>query len=118
LLVSGIELEPFPPECGESFDIYINVTNSGTGASSASGSLTVIDRNNRTGVTTASTIGGFPVINPNGNFVVVASLTVDTFFNETHTVVVTIDSNGTIPETNEGDNTSSISYVLGQASCG
>ena len=78
----------------------------------------MIDRNNRTGTTTASTVGGFPVINPNGNFVVVANLTVDTFFNETHTIVVTVDNNGIIPETNEGDNTSSVSYVLDQATCG
>lgn len=118
LQVTGIELQPFPPQCGESFDIFINVTNSGTGATNVAGSLTVIDRNNRTGQTTASTIGGFPVLNPNGNFVVVASLTVDTYFNETHTVVVTVDNAGQIPETNEGDNTSSISYVLGAASCG
>lgn len=118
LLVSGISLSPFPPQCATSFDIFINVTNSGTGASSVPGSLTVIDRNNRTGVTTSSTVGAFPVINPNGNFVVVASLTVDTYFDETHTVVVTVDSGGVIPETNEGDNTSSLSYVLGQAACG
>lgn len=118
LLVSGISLDPFPPQCADSFDIFINVTNSGTGASSVPGSLTVIDRNNRTGVTTGSTIGAFPVINPNGNFVVVASLTIDTYFDETHTVVVSLDSGGVIPETNEGDNTSSLSYVLGQATCG
>lgn len=118
LLVSGIELQPFPPQCGESFDILINVTNSGTGATSTSGSLTVIDRNNRTGITTASTVGAFPIINPDGNFVVVASLTVDTFFEEDHTVVITLDSNGVIAETNEGDNVSSVTYTLGQASCG
>ena len=118
LQITGIELQPLPPQCGESFDIYINVNNSGTGATSTSGSLTVIDRNNRTGQTTASTVGGFPIINSGGNFVVVASLTVDTYFDETHTVVVTVDSAGAIPETNEGDNTSSISYVLGAADCG
>ncbi|MGB7337995.1 MAG: CARDB domain-containing protein [Phototrophicaceae bacterium] len=118
LLISGIELRPAAPQCGEAFDIFINITNSGTGASNASGSLTVIDRNNRTGITTASTVGGFPVINPAGNFVVVATLTVDTFFEETHTIVITLDSNGTIPETNEGDNTSSVTYTLAQASCG
>ncbi|GAB5492732.1 MAG: hypothetical protein Phog2KO_29470 [Phototrophicaceae bacterium] len=118
LQVTGISLTPVTPNCNETFQININVNNSGTGATSASGTLTVIDRNNRTGTTTASTIGGFPIIESNGNFVVVANLTVDTFFNETHTIVVTVDSNGAIPETNEGDNTSSISYVLEQASCG
>ena len=118
LQVTGISLDPFPPNCGETFQININVNNSGSGPTSTSGTLTVIDRNNRTGTTTASTVGGFPVINPNGNFVVVANLTVDTFFNETHTIVVTVDNNGIIPETNEGDNTSSVSYVLDQATCG
>lgn len=118
LQITGISVEPLTPNCNEAFEININVNNSGTGATSSSGTLTVIDRNNRTGATTASTVGGFPVIESNGNFVVVANLTVDTFFNETHTIVVTVDSNGAIPETNEGDNTSSISYVLNQATCG
>lgn len=118
LQVTGIELVPFPPQCGESFDIQINVNNSGTGATSSSGTLTVIDRNNRTGTTTASTVGGFPVLNSGGNFVVVASLTVNTFFDEEHSIVVTVDNNGQIPETNEGDNTSSITYTLDQAACG
>lgn len=118
LQVTGISLDPFPPNCNETFEININVHNSGTGPTSTSGTLTVIDRNNRTGTTTATTVGGFPVINPNGNFVVVANLTIDTFFNETHTIVVTVDNNNIIPEINEGDNTSSVSYVLDQATCG
>ncbi|MEL6528239.1 MAG: CARDB domain-containing protein, partial [Chloroflexota bacterium] len=118
LQVTGLRLEPAVPQCGASFDIFINVTNSGTGPTSASGTLSVADRADRTQTITASTTGGFPVIQPGGNFVVVATLTVDTFTNESHTVIVTVDNGGAIPETNESDNSLSTSYVLGQASCG
>ncbi|MEO1165846.1 MAG: CARDB domain-containing protein [Chloroflexota bacterium] len=118
LQVTGLRLEPAVPQCGASFDIFVNVTNSGTGATSASGTLSVADRADRPQTITASTTGGFPVIQPGGNFVVVATLTVDTFTNESHTVIVTVDNGGAIPETNESDNSLSTSYVLGQASCG
>lgn len=118
LQVTGLRLDPVTPQCGSSFDIFINVTNSGTGPTSASGTLSVVDRHDRTLTVTASTTGGFPVIQPGGNFVVVATLTVDTFTNESHTVIVNVDNGNAIAETNEGDNSLSTSYTLGQAGCG
>lgn len=118
LQVTGIRLEPSQPVCNESFDIYINVANTGTGPSSASTTLQVIDRHVSSGTTTATTVGGFPVLNEGGNFVVVVTLTVNTFFEEDHEVIIQLDPENTVPETNEGDNFSSIRYVLDQGSCG
>jgi hypothetical protein len=118
LQVTGMELKPMPPNCAKAFDIFINVQNTGTGPTSSSGTLSVLDRYAGNGTITASTIGGFPVIQPGASFVVVAALTVDTYYEETHNVVIQLDTQGIIPETNEGDNTSSIIYKLKQANCG
>lgn len=117
LQVTGMEIIPNPPVCANTFEIRINVNNSGSGATSSSGTLTVVDTHNRTGTQTASTVGGFPVLNSGGNFVVVANLTVNTYFNEAHTLRVFVDNNGQIPETNEGDNGYAITYTLQPGGC-
>jgi len=118
LQITGLRLDPAQPVCGQSFDVYINVQNTGSGATITSGILSVVDRNVRTSLTTGSTTGGFPVIGSGSSFVVVTTLTVDTFFAEAHDIVVTLDTSGGIPETNEGDNISSIRYTLQQGNCG
>lgn len=118
LQVTGLRLDPVTPNCGQSFDIYINVQNTGTGSTSASGLLTVTDRSVRTSVVTANTTGGFPILGAGHSFVVVATLTVDTYFAESHDVIVQLDTRGDIAEINEGDNTRSIRYTLNPASCG
>jgi hypothetical protein len=118
LQVTGLRLDPVQPNCGQSFDIYINVQNTGTGGTISSGLLSASDRSVRTGITTASTSGGFPTLAAGQSFVVVVTLTVDTYFDEDHDVVIQLDSRGEINETNEGDNTRSIRYTLQQATCG
>lgn len=117
LQVTGMRLEPTVPTCGQAYDLYINVQNTGSGPTSASGILTVTDRNVRTGIVAGSTTGGFPIIQPGASFVVVVTLTVDTFYNEDHDVIIQLDTRGEIAETNEGDNTSVIRYVLQQGTC-
>ncbi len=118
LQVTGLRLEPVQPVCNESFDIFINVANTGTGPTNASSTLRVIDRHVASGTTTATTVGGFPILNEGGNFVVVATLTVNTFFEEEHEVIVELDPDGNVAETNEGDNFSAIRYVLDAGDCG
>lgn len=118
LQVTGLRLDPQQPKCAKAFDIYINVQNTGTGPTISSGILSVSDRSVRTNVVTANTVGGFPVIQAGASFVVVATLTVDTYYAEQHDVIVQLDTQGIIPETNEGDNTSSTRYTLQQANCG
>jgi CARDB protein/SH3 domain-containing protein len=118
LQITGLRLDPVQPNCAESFDVYINVQNTGTGSSNVSGLLSANDRSVRTGAVTASTSGGFPTLAPGASFVVVVTLTVDTYFEESHDVIVQLDTRSEIPETNEGDNTSSIRYTLNQSACG
>jgi hypothetical protein len=117
LQVTGMRLDPVQPRCNESFDIYINVQNTGTGRSAASGTLSVNDRHVRTGAIAGSTVGGFPQLDPGASFVVVATLTVNTYYAEDHDVIVQLDTGGTNPETNEGDNSFSIRYNLRQGGC-
>lgn len=118
LQVTGLRLDPAQPTCGESFDIFINVQNTGTGRSNASGTLNVTDRHGRTGTTGGSTIGGFPELDANASFVVVATLTINVYYAESHDVVISVDPSGQVVETNEGDNSRSISFTLQQGACG
>jgi hypothetical protein len=117
LQITGLRLEPNTPRCGESYDLFINITNSGTGPTNSSGIISIVDRHVASGTTTANTQGGFPVLQPGENFVVTASLTSNTFFEEEHQVVLTVDARGEIPETNEGDNTRTQRYTLQRAGC-
>ena len=118
LQVTGLRLDPPQPTCGEPFDIYINVQNTGTGRSNASGTLNVTDRHVRTGTTGGSTIGGFPELDANASFVVVATLTINVYYEESHDIVITLDPSGQVTETNEGDNIRSTAYTLQQGACG
>jgi len=118
LQVTGLRLDPSRPRCGESYDIFINVQNTGTGRTNSSGLLTVVDRHVRTGSSSGSTIGGFPQIEPGASYVVVATLTIDTYYKEDHDVIITLDPNGQVFETNEGDNFASTRYNLRQGGCG
>jgi hypothetical protein len=117
LQVTGMRLDPVQPRCNEAFDVYINVQNTGTGRSAASGTLSVNDRSVRTGAITGSTVGGFPQIDAGASFVVVVTLTVTTYYSEDHDVVVQLDTGNTVPETNEGDNSYSLRYNLRPAAC-
>ena len=117
LQVTGIELRPAQPRCNQAFDILINVQNTGTGRSAASGTLSVNDRHVRTGAIAGTTTGGFPALDPGASFVVVVTLTVTTYHSEDHDVIIQLDTGGTVPETNEGDNSRSTRYNLRQASC-
>jgi hypothetical protein len=118
LQVTGLRLDPSRPTCNSSFEIFINVQNNGDGPSSSSGTLSVVDRHSRTGSGGGSTTGGFPVIQPGASFVVVAALTVNTYFDEDHDVIVVIDPSNSIPETNDSDNVGSVRYNLRQGNCG
>jgi hypothetical protein len=117
LQVTGIEIRPAQPRCNQAFDILINVQNTGTGRSAASGTLSVNDRHVRTGSIAGSTTGGFPALDPGASFVVVVTLTINTYHSEDHDVIVQLDTLGQVPETNEGDNSRSLRYNLRQGSC-
>lgn len=118
LQITGLELQPATPQCAETFEVYINIANTGTSATSTGGSILVRDRNVRTGDITATGTTTFPALQPGENFLRIIPLTVDTYFDETHQVIVTVDSNNEVRETNETDNQRTITYDLGQSTCG
>lgn len=117
LVVSKVTLNPNPPQCNETFTIFVTVKNTGSGASSVGGSISVTDSRTADGTVIESTLGAFPALDPDGTFEGIIPITVDTYYNEDHTLTIRIDSTGVVPETNEADNTFTIVYELGQADC-
>jgi hypothetical protein len=116
-LVAGIvQLSNSNPDCNETFTVGLDVANLGSGATSGSGVVSLQDTA-RGGTVTETTIGGFPVLNPGQTFRVNMPVTVDTFYDEDHTIVLTIDAQNQIPETNENDNRQTITYHLDRGSC-
>jgi hypothetical protein len=113
-LVAGEIVLSGGPVCNETFNIFIDVANFGTGRS-PSGSIGV---SNIAPAGTSTTVGAFGEIEP-GQTVRVGPipLTVSVNFGEEHTLRVTLDPNNLIPETNEGDNTREYKYTLQRGSC-
>lgn len=114
-MVAGeIVLQPNPPVCNETFNIFIDVANFGSNRS-PSGSIGVA---NIAPAGTSTTVGAFGEIDP-GQTVRVGPipLTVSVNFNEEHTLRITLDPNNQIAETNEGDNTREYKYTLQQGGC-
>lgn len=116
-LVAGIvELTPGQPQCNQTFQIGFDVANLGSEPTARSGTVLVQSIHVGTGQVQQETIGGFPVLQPGETFRVVMFLTVSTYYNEEHRLVLTIDPNNEIPETEIGDNRRELSYVLQQGS--
>ena len=70
------------------------------------------------GETVATTEGAFGPIDP-GKTVKVGPmpLTVSSYYNEEHTLVLKVDPNNSIPETNEDDNRGEKKYTLKKGDC-
>jgi hypothetical protein len=117
LAIVSVQLSPAAPACGSSYQVNVTVINNGTGTTPAGFAVSAADRHTASGTTAASTLGSVPALQPGQTFVSEMYLTANTFFNEGHTVAVTVDSGGQVAETNEGDNTTSVAYTLGQGSC-
>lgn len=118
LVITSLSLSPDPPRCGQTFTVIARVYNAGTGPTNTGGLLLVQDVHPASGTTSASTNGAFPALNAGQTFDAEMRLTVDTFFEETHRLTVTVDSGAQIAETNEGDNTASRDYTLRRGDCG
>lgn len=115
-LVAGIvQLSPSQPVCAQTFNVGFDVANLGSTQTLSGGVVSLQDVHN--GQVQESTIGGFPVLNPGQTFRVQMPLTVDTFYDETHTLVLIIDPQNQVAETNESDNRREISYTLAKGSC-
>jgi hypothetical protein len=117
-LVAGIvELNPGQPSCAQTFNIGFDVANLGSQPSSASGSISVQDVRSADGSTQQTTLGGFPVLQPGQTFRVDMPLTVSTWYNEEHTIILIIDPSNQIAETEEGDNRREVKYTLQKGNC-
>ncbi len=117
-LVAGIvELSVGQPTCQQTFNIGLDVANLGSEATSASGTVSVQDIRAADGSVQQTTIGGFPVLQPNQTFRVNMPFTVSTYYNEKHTIILIIDPDNQIPESNEGDNRREVDYTLQKGSC-
>jgi uncharacterized protein YraI len=117
LQITGMGFAPNPPQCLQPFTVQINVRNTGTQATSAQASVFVVDRHTASGTQNAQGSSVVPELAPSQDFVVTVNLTVSSFFAEEHQIVAQVDSASAVPESNEGDNSSAQSYVLGSGSC-
>jgi len=117
-LVAGIVvLDPETPVCAQTINIGFDVANLGSQATSASSTVSVQDVRVADSAGQATTVGGFPVLQPGQTFRVNMALTVSTWYNEDHRIILIIDPNNAVPETTESDNRGERVYRLERGSC-
>jgi hypothetical protein len=118
LVAGNFRFDPGSPKCSQTFNIYLDVANLGTAANASSGTISVQDFRVADGSLQQQTVGGFGIIQP-GQTINVGPipLTVSTFYNEQHRIVMNVDSLNQVPETNEGDNTRVAVYTLEKGGC-
>jgi hypothetical protein len=115
LVAGNIRLDPAQPRCAETFNIFIDVLNSGSDRWNGGGIINISDT--ASGNTTG-TIGAIPAIDP-GQTVAVGPipLTVSTNYEEEHTIVADINPDNQVPETSKDDNRREFRYTLRRGNC-
>ncbi len=117
LVAGNFRFDPGSPNCGQTFNIYMDVANFGS-SFSPSGIISINDYRQADGAFQTSTVGAFPSIAPGQTLNIgPIPLTVSTFYNENHRLLMTVDGNNAIVETNENDNVKEAIYLLNKASC-
>ncbi len=111
------DLTPDEPICNVPFQVLANITNTGNTATTATATVVIQDIHVGSGTVQATVIREVPPLEPGGNFVVGAELTISTFFNEEHRIVFTLDVNDAVVETNESDNVLTTTYILQRGTC-
>lgn len=117
VLISGDDLIPDNPRCGEQFKVHANITNAGSRTFSSGGSVLLQNVHIGSGTVTTTASGSFPILAPGENFVVVFDITVSQFPGEDHRIILTADSLNQILEEDEDNNVRTIEYRLRQGSC-
>lgn len=117
-LVAGIVVfDPPTPTCAETFIVGVDVANLGSEQTFAPGIVEVRDTRAADNTVQQTAIGGFPPLLPGQTTRVNIPLTITTWYNEVHRLIITVDASNTIPESNEQDNTRVIDYVLQKGAC-
>jgi hypothetical protein len=117
-LVAGpVVFDPATPTCAQTFTVVLDVTNTGTGATTAAGSVSLLDARALDDSPQGNTLGAFPTLLPGQTFRVNMPITISTWYNEQHDVMLVLDPSDEIVESNEGDNTRLVSYVLAKGAC-
>jgi uncharacterized protein YgiM (DUF1202 family) len=110
-------LNPNPPICNQQFQVLANITNAGSARSNAPATVLIQDVHVASGQVQAEVTRTLPQLDPGQNFVVSADFTISTFYNEEHRIVVTIDVNNEVLESDKSNNVLSTTYVLQQGGC-
>jgi len=117
LVAGNFRFDPGSPNCGQTFNIYMDVANFGS-QFSPSGIISIRDFRQLDGSFQTSTAGSFPPIAPGQTLNIgPIPLTVSTFYNENHRLEMTVDGSNLIFESNENDNNKEAIYLLNKAGC-
>jgi hypothetical protein len=116
LLAGLVVFDTATPTCAVPFTVGFDVANVGS-VPSPGGVVTLVDTRAADGSIQQTRVANFPIINPGTTYRVNIPLQVDTWYNETHVIVLQIDPQNLILEFNEGDNRQTISYVLQRGAC-
>ena len=116
LVAGNFRFDPPSPNCAQPFNIYLDVANQGSSITPG-GNITVSDYRALDNTFQTSAIGTFPSLAPGQTVNVVIPITVSTYYNENHHLVMIVDSNNAIFENNETDNIKEAIYLLNKASC-
>jgi hypothetical protein len=117
LVAGALSLDPSPPNCMDQFNVILVVKNTGSEATITKGTVSATDYRDSDGKKQASATGSFPTLDPGASATVTIPMTVSNYWGEKHNIKVVVDPDQQIPESNEGDNSKSISYTLAQGSC-
>jgi hypothetical protein len=106
------------PTCNQTFNIFFDVANLGSGPTTTSGSISVRDVRQSDGSQQGATTGAFPIIQAGQTFNAgPIPITISTFWGEQHRIILTINPDSSIPETSRDDNVREILYTLQRGSC-
>jgi hypothetical protein len=94
------------PQCGQNFNVEINMANTGS-AQSPAGAVTLQDVQVDSGAVTFTGYGNYPALNPGQNYVVVIGANITTYVGNKHE----------LRAINNGQQ-QSVRYTLGTGSCG
>jgi len=117
-LVAGIVVfDPATPTCAQPFTVGFDVANLGTQATSFGGIVSLVDTRAADGTVQTTAVGSFPILAPGQTYRVNIPLTISTWYNEVHRIILTIDPQDQIPETDANDNGRVVEYVLAKGTC-